>query len=106
MARSGGTCTVVKLVVPSGIASVSVPWITLPATVTCLTLLASRYCWNWLYGITSEPPPPPLENRPSAVITTSPTTISQMDDGNFGFGAGTRCLPIGWPGGPDRVDPT
>ena len=66
-ARSGGTCTVVKLLRPSGIGSVSVPRITLPATVTCFTLLASRYCWNWLYGIASVPPlPPPPPNRPSA----------------------------------------
>ena len=84
----------VKLVRPSGIASVSVPRITLPDTVTCLTLLASRYCWNWLYGITSVPPlPPPPPNRPSAEITTSPATISQTEDEKFGFGAATRSPP-------------
>ena len=47
-ARSGGTCTVLKLVLPSGSFSVSVPWITSPETVTCFTFPAFRYCWNWL----------------------------------------------------------
>ena len=88
-ARSGATCTVVKLLRPSGIGSVSVPRITLPATVTCFTLLASRYCWNWLYGIASVPPLPPPPNRPSAEITTSPATISQIEGEIFGFGAAT-----------------
>ena len=77
---------------PSGILSISVPWMTLPETVTCLTLFSFKYCWNWLYGMTAVPPlplPPPLENRPSAVITIRPATISQMDEPNFGFGGGT-----------------
>src|SRR5947209_1398305 len=42
--------------------------------------------------MTSDPPPP-FENRPTAVTTTSPATISQMNDGNCCFG-GKRCLLV------------
>ena len=93
-ARPGGTCTVLNAVFPSGIFSVSVPWMTSPDTVTCFTFPVSRYCWNWLYGITSDPPspPPPDPNRPNTVTTSNPRKISQTAEGSCGFGAGTGCL--------------
>src|SRR5690349_4250382 len=36
----------------------------------------------------APPVPPPLENRPSAAITTRPATISQIEEERFCFGAG------------------
>ena len=47
-ARSGGTCTVLNSVAPSGSLSVRLPCRTSPETVTCFTFPASSNCWNWL----------------------------------------------------------
>ena len=62
-ARSGGTCTVLNCVLPSGSFSVSVPRSRSPDTVTCFTFPASSNCWNWLYGMTAVPPLPPRRSR-------------------------------------------
>ena len=48
VARSGGTCTVVKFSLPSGSFSDSVPRMLSPETTTLVTLPSSSNCWNWL----------------------------------------------------------
>ncbi len=86
-ARSAGTWTVVKLSLPSGSFSDSVPRSVSPDTTTLVTLPSFSNCWNWLYGMGVVPVPWLV----SSVTVAAPISASVISQSGRGFG----CLAAG-----------